>query len=189
MNWVDSLVLLVVVISAIVAFARGFVAEVLGIGAWIGAFFVASATAHLLRPTMRVWLGSADIADPASYAAVFLVALIILSVVTGMIGGMVRASMLGGIDRTLGVVFGLARGVVIVAAVYIGASSAIPSDRWPDAVAQTRSLPHIYTIALWLVRFMPPEYRPSVPRPPEPRPTSAAELLHATPQGRATARP
>jgi membrane protein required for colicin V production len=189
MNWVDSIVLGVVLLSGIIAFARGFVAEALGVGGWIGAYFIATSTADLLRPTMRGWLGSSDIADPAAYAAVFLVALIILSILTGMIGGAVRASMLGGIDRTLGVVFGMARGVLIVAAAYVGATFVVPTDRWPESVAQARALPHIYSVAVWLVQFLPPDYRPHVPRPPQGREATAAELLHATPQGKATTRP
>ena len=188
MNWVDSAVLLVVVISALVAFARGFVAEALGIGAWIGAYFVASNTGYLLRPYMRSWLGNADVADPASYAAVFLVGLIILSIFTGMIGGAVRASMLGGLDRTLGMLFGIARGVMIVAAIYIGGTMMMPTERWPEAVGQARSLGFVYSVAKWMSQFLPPEYRPHVPSPPEAQAASAADLLQPTPQGRATAR-
>ena len=189
MNWVDTTVLMVVVISAIVAFARGLVAEVLGIGAWIGAGFVASVAGNLAKPTMRGWLNNPDIADPAAYAAVFLISLVVLSILTGMIGGAVRTSMLGGIDRSLGIVFGALRGVAIIAAVYVGSAYVFPPDRWPESVVQARSLPHIYAVAGWLANFLPEDFRPMVRRPPEPRPTSAAEYLQATPQGRATARP
>ena len=189
MNWVDSLALLIIVISAVVAFARGFIAEVLGIAAWVGAFFVASSTAHLLRPTMRGWLGNSEIADPAAYAAVFLLSLIVLSILTGMIGGAVRASLLGSIDRTLGIGFGVARGLVILAAIYVGTGLIFTSDRWPAPVADARSVSHIHDLAVMLVRLLPEDYRPPVPTPPMGRPTSAASLLQATPQGRPTARP
>lgn len=189
MSWVDTAVLMIVVISAIVAFARGMVAEVLGIGAWIGAFAISSATGQYAKPTMRNWLNNPDIADPAAYAAVFLIALVVLSILTGMIGGAVRTSVLGGLDRSLGVVFGAVRGVAIVAAVYVGSAYVFPPERWPESVVQARSLPHIYAVAAWLTNFVPGDFRPIVRRPPEPRPTSAAEYLQATPQGRATARP
>jgi membrane protein required for colicin V production len=190
MNWVDGIVVAVVLISGLIAFARGFVAEALGIGGWIGAYFVALFAAPLLMPTMRGWIGSPDLADPAAYGAVFLVALIVLSILTGMIGSAVRSSMLGGVDRTLGIVFGLARGLVICAAIYVGATFVDPVDRWPDAVARARSVPHIYALADWLVHLLPPGYRPKeVPAPPHPPATTAAELLHIAPQGRATGRP
>ena len=189
MNWVDSVVLLVVLMSSIVAFARGFVSEALGIGAWVGAYFISALGARFAMPSMRGWLGNPDIADPAAYAAVFLVALIILSIITGTIGSAVRASVLGGVDRTLGMVFGLVRGVIILAAVYVGATFAVPPEKWPDAVAESHSLPHIYTTAAWMARLIPEGFRPAVPRTPEPKPTKAEDLLQAAPHGKATARP
>ena len=189
MNWVDTLVLLVIAISAMIAFARGFISEVLGIAAWVGAFFFANAAAPLLRPAMRGWIGNPDLADPAAYAAVFLVGLIVLSIITGMIGGAVRNSMLGGIDRTLGLVFGIARGLVILAVIYVGTGFVVPTDRWPEGVAEARSVPYVYRLALTLAEFLPTDYRPHIPAPPLGRSTTAADLLQTTPQGRATARP
>jgi len=185
LNWVDTLVLLVVALSAMIAFARGFISEVLGIAAWVGAFFIANAGAPMLRPSMRTWLGNPDIADPAAYAAVFLVGLIVLSIITGMVGGAVRNSVLGGLDRTLGIVFGLARGLVILAVIYVGTGFVVPTDRWPEAVAEARSVPYVYNLA----KFLPTDYRPHIPAPPLGRPTKAADLLQTTPAGRATARP
>jgi membrane protein required for colicin V production len=188
-NWVDSAVLGVVVISALLAMSRGFVREVLGIGGWVGAFFFATLTMGLVRPIVRGWIPNTDIADPVAYVSLFIVGLIVLSIVTGMIGGAVRNSMLGGVDRTLGVVFGIARAVVLVAVAYILGGMLLPSDRWPDPVKEARSLPYTYEIANWLVQFLPQDYRPHVISPPPGRQTSATDLLHTTPQGRATARP
>lgn len=189
MNWVDSVVLLVVLMSSIVAFARGLVSEALGIGAWVGAYFISALGARFAMPYMRNWLGNPDIADPAAYGAVFLVALLVLSVITGTIGSAVRASVLGGVDRTLGMLFGLARGVIILAAVYVGATFVVPTDKWPDAVAESHSLPHIFTTATWMAQLLPEGFRPHVPRPPEPRPTRVEDLLQAAPRSKPTARP
>lgn len=172
-----------------IAFARGFISEVLGIAGWVGAFFAANAAAPELRPVMRGWLGNADLADPAAYAVAFLVALVVLSILTGMIGGAVRNSMLGGVDRTLGLVFGLARGLLVLAVAYVGTGLVVPTDRWPEAVAEARSIPYVYRLATSLAEFLPPDYRPHVPMPPQGRDTTAADLLQPTPQGRATARP
>jgi membrane protein required for colicin V production len=182
-------VLAVVAVSAIVAFSRGVVREVLGIAAWVGAFFFASATVGMVRETVRGWIGNPDIADPAAYAGMFLLGLVVLSIVVGVVGGAVRTSFLGGVDRTLGVVFGIARGAVLVAALYVVSSWVVTADRWPPAVAQSRSLPYAYDLATWIAKFLPTEYRPSIPVPPEGHQTTAAELLHATPQGYATGKP
>lgn len=187
MNWVDTLVLLVIALSAMIAFARGFISEVLAIAAWVGAFFLANAVAPLLRPTMRSWISNADLADPAAYAAVFLLGLIVLSIITGMVGGAVRNSVLSGIDRTLGLVFGIVRGMVILAAIYVGTGFVVPTDRWPEAVAEARSVPYIYRLAVSLAEFLPTDYRPNIPAPPQGRATTAADLLQRPSRG--TARP
>lgn len=188
MNWVDLIVIGVVAVSALLAFMRGFVREVLGIGAWIGAaFFAAWATPFVDARFLR-WFGP-DYAKPAALTAMFLLALIVLSVISSMIGGIVRMSLLGGVDRTLGVVFGLLRGAVLVAFAYIAAGWVVTADRWPEPVLQARSLPYAYQLAVFATDLLPPDYRPNVTRPPTGRQTRADDLLRALPQGKALAHP
>lgn len=167
------------------AFTRGLVREVLGIAAWVGAVLFAGATVGMLRPQMRQWVSNPDIADPAAYLVMFLVGLIVLSVLTGIVGSAVRTSVLGGIDRTLGVLFGIARGVAIVAVAYVASGWLIPVERWPEPVQEARSLPYAYDVAIWLSQFLPPPYRPNIPLPPQGRETKSADLLQAPSHGRA----
>jgi membrane protein required for colicin V production len=188
-NWVDLVVLAVIAISAMLAFMRGLVREVMGIGAWVGAAVVAVWAGPELEPKIRTLLGANDISMPVAYVVAFVVALILLSIVAGMIGGIVRGSILGGIDRTLGVLFGLARGALLVVAAYITAGLVVAPERWPDPVRQARALPYAYQGAVWLAGQVPPQYRPKIAEPPPGRETRAADLLHVPAQGRATARP
>ena len=127
--------------------------------------------------------------DPAGYIILFLVSLIILSVVAKAIGGAVRSSVISGIDRSLGLLFGFARGAVLAVAAYILACLAIPPDRWPQPVLESRSLPYIYNGAVWAARQFPPDYRPTVLPPPPSRQTALDGLLKASPIGRASDRP
>jgi membrane protein required for colicin V production len=189
LNWVDILVLVVIAASAMLAFMRGLVREVMGIGAWVGAAIVALWGGPELQPRMLEWTGKPDFAAPLAYAAVFVGALILLSIVAGMIGGVVRGSMLGGIDRTLGVLFGLVRGTALVVVAYIAGGLLVTPDRWPDPVLHARSLPYAYQGAAWLVGQLPQQYRPKVPEPPTGREARAVDLLHVPAQGRAMARP
>jgi membrane protein required for colicin V production len=189
LNWVDIVVLVVIAASAILAFMRGLVREVMGIGAWVGAGIVAVWGGPDLEPRMLAWTGKADWSAPLAYAAVFVGALILLSVVASIIGGVVRGSMLGSIDRTLGVVFGLVRGAALVVVAYIAGGLLVTPERWPDPVLQARALPYAFQGAAWLVGQVPPQYRPKVPEPPPGRETRSADLLHVPAQGRATARP
>ncbi len=189
MNWVDLSVIAVLAISAALAFMRGFVREVLGIGAWVGAAFFAIWAYPEVQGRFRTWISNPDFADPAAYAAMFLLALLALSVLTSMIGGLIRMSSLGGVDRTLGVVFGLARGAALIAFAYIAMGWVVSMDRWPPPVLQARLLPYAYQGAAWAAELLPPGYRPSVPLPPAGREARAVDLLHASPQGRAIGHP
>jgi membrane protein required for colicin V production len=184
-NWVDIIVISVIGFSALLAFMRGLVREVLGVGAWLGAGFFAVWAFPYLRDRVHAMVTAKDVADVITFVALFVFALIILSVISGMIGGVVRASLLGGLDRTLGVVFGAVRGAGVIVVAYIVVGMAVPLDRWPDAVQEARSLRYVYDGAVMAVSLLPQDYRPVVHVPPGGRETKAADLLSLKPQGRA----
>ncbi len=186
MTSVDLAVLALMFVSGLLAFSRGLVREVLSIGAWLGAAVVAMTLLPAIRPLIAPYMPAPEWVDPSGYIILFLISLIVLSLIAKTIGGAVRSSAIGGIDRTLGLVFGLARGAVLAIAIYIVACMAIPPDRWPEPVLESRSLPFIYTGALWIARRIPQEYRPDVPQPPPSRQTAMEGILKATPVGRAT---
>jgi membrane protein required for colicin V production len=189
MTWVDLCVLGILAVSGLLAFLRGFVREALGIGAWLGAAAVAVWAAPYARPRFREWLGAPDLVDPVTYGAVFLAALIVLLLISGWISSLVRMSALGGLDRTLGLVFGLVRGAAVVVFAYIATGLVVPPDRWPEPVLAARSLPLAYAGAQFAVSLLPEAYRPRVVQPPDGRETTEDAFLRAAPQGRATARP
>jgi membrane protein required for colicin V production len=185
MTWVDLAVLGVIGISALLAFMRGFVREVLGIGAWLGAIAGAIYGLPLARLVARKWISNPEWVDPVSFVAVFLVLLIILSLIARVIGNSVRQSALGGVDRSLGLLFGLARGAALVILAYIIAGMAVAVDHWPAPVLQARTLEPTFEGARWVIRQLPDDYRPNLTPPPG-RQTTAEALLRAVPQGRAT---
>ena len=187
MTSVDLTVLGVMILSGLLAFSRGLVREVLSIGAWLGAAVVAMTFLPAIRPLLAPYVPSPEWTDPAGYIILFVVSLIVLSLIAKTIGGAVRSSAIGGIDRTLGLVFGIVRGAALAIAVYIVACMAIPPDRWPEPVLESRSLHYIYTGAVWVARQIPQEYRPEVPPPPPPpsRQTAMDGILRASPTGRA----
>ena len=189
MNWVDATVVGVVALSALLAFMRGLVREMLSIGAWVGAIYFAVYTVDLVRARITQFVGGPELGTPLSYAAMFLPALIILSIVTHTIGNLVRASVLGSLDRTLGVGFGVARAAVLVAAAYVALGWLMPVESWPEPVREARSVPYAHALAVWLVQYLPEPYRPNVVAPPAPHDPNSDQLLHATPQGRAIAHP
>lgn len=164
MTWVDGAVLAVLAVSAILGFFRGFVREVLGIGAWVGAvvagFLAEPAVTPLLLPHVQPsWLATA-----LAVGGVALVVLIVLKLLIAWVARMVQRSILSGLDRALGLVFGAARGAFLVLLAYILAGLFLPDvDRWPEEVRQARSLPVVADGASWLVAQMPPDFRPRLP--------------------------
>lgn len=173
MTWVDGVVLAVLAVSAVVACLRGLVQEALGVGAWVGAALAGFSLRPALAPTVLGWVEEPWVADALAIAGVFVVVLIILKVVIAAIARRVQDSVLGGTDRALGLVFGLARGAFLVVVAYILGGMVLPAaDRWPEAVREARSLPLAMEGATWLVDRLPPDYRPRVAVPPDrPSPT------------------
>ena len=184
MTWVDLVVLGVLAVSALLAFMRGLVREVLGLAAWVGSALVATWGLPAARPKFHDWFGNAPWVDPVTWGLLFLVTLIILMIVCSWISRIVRASPLGGLDRTLGLVFGLARGAALVVVAYILAGMVVNVDRWPEPVKEARALWPAYVGARWVAEKIPEGYRPQIYKPPN-EPVTSEALLHATPQGRA----
>lgn len=118
---IDGLALALVVISAVLAYARGLVREVLAIAGWVLAAVVAFAFAPAVEPLIReipvlrdVIAGSCELGILAGFAVVFAIALVVVSVFTPLLAGAVRTSALGPVDQGLGLLFGVARGVLLV---------------------------------------------------------------------------
>lgn len=164
MTWVDAVVLAILLISAGVAYFRGAVREVLGVGAWIGAAIAGLLAEPFAKPLAVQYVQPEWLATGVAVGAVFIVVLVILKVLIAWVAGKVQASVLGGVDRALGLVFGLARGAFLVVLAYIVGGLAVPAtDRWPEEVREARSLPLAADGARWLVDHLPPDFRPRLP--------------------------
>jgi membrane protein required for colicin V production len=168
MTWVDGVALLVIALSAILGFGRGFVAEALGLGAWIGAAVAAFLGEAHLRPYVAHLIEPPWLLDAVLLGAIFLVVLVVLMLVIGAIANAVRRSALSGLDRTLGGLFGVARGAVILCLAYVGAGLLVPqTERWPGAVREAAGLPPVVQGAEAMVALIPEELRPRLPDAPQ----------------------
>ncbi len=178
MTWVDIVLLVVLALSAIIAFFRGLVAEVLGVAAWVGAISLAFLTQPQSVGFVQPYVEPRWLAEVLAVGGVFLVTLVILKLLIAWIAGHIQRSMLGGVDRTLGILFGLARGAFLAVLAYVVGGLFVPTaDRWPDAVKDARALPHVAEGAAWIVARMPGEYRPRLPDLPTRREPTQEDLL------------
>ena len=178
MTWVDGVLLLVMVVSAILAFLRGFVREALGIGAWIGAAIAAFSGRELLRPMLLQMVERDWVADGLAVGIIFLVVLVALKLLIHALAERIQRSALGGVDRSLGALFGLARGAFIAMLAYVLAGLVLPDTAtWPEPVREARALPPVVDGARWVVGLLPEEYRPRIATPPERREPTQEDLL------------
>ncbi len=119
---IDGVVAIVIVLSALLAYSRGFVREVMAIAGWVVAavlaFIFAPQVEPLIKeaPVLRDIIGdSCELSIIGAFAAVFAAALIVVSVFTPLFSSLVQRSALGGLDQGVGFLFGVARGILLVA--------------------------------------------------------------------------
>jgi membrane protein required for colicin V production len=136
-SWLDVILIAIMLISGFLAMVRGFTREVLSIFSWavaaVAALYLTPKYATLLEP----YVGNPSIAQIAFAAGVFILTLIVVSLITFRISDSVLDSRVGALDRTFGFLFGLARGFLLVAIVFI-LFTALARDQ-PDWVRNARS--------------------------------------------------
>jgi membrane protein required for colicin V production len=132
------------------------VREALGIAAWIGAAFIAMQVQPLTMGLAMDLIGMEVIAKYGSWVVIFLIALIILSIVSGAVANMIKDTSLNALDRSLGFVFGLARGGLLIAVVYfLGAQLMNKNAPPPEWLAQAKTYPLIVRGADIVSVFVP----------------------------------
>lgn len=151
----DAGLVVILIISGLLAFVRGFIQEVLSIGAWIGAIVATIFGLPHVRPFSREFISNTMLADVAAGAAIFLVTLVILWILTRMLSNQVRGSALNALDRSLGFVFGLLRGAVLVCLLFVGVEWLVKPDQQPDWLRNARSLPLVMWGADQLLSLVP----------------------------------
>ena len=135
---VDGIVAAVIVVSAILAYSRGFVREAMAIVGWIAAAIVAFIFAAPVQPLVGElpvvgdFLGeSCELSVVAAFAGVFAVALIVASLFTPLLSSAIQRTALGGLDQGLGFLFGVARGVLLVGVAFLVYDRAVAANTVP----------------------------------------------------------
>lgn len=165
-NAADVIVIAVLLISAGLAFFRGLVHEVLAIAAWVGA---ALATLYLFLPAQEIsrrLIAIPLVADIVAGVVVFLLTLIVLTVVSRSISKRVQDSSLGALDRSLGFLFGLLRGAVIVCVAWLVLNWLLPPAEQPQWIREARARPLVEAGAAALRSLAPDSLGWSVPAAP-----------------------
>jgi len=151
----DLVLLAVMLISGLLAMVRGFMREILSIAAWGTAAVTTLYAFSKLLPTAKTYFNNDTVATVVVVAGVFVGTLILVSIVTVRISDMILDSRIGALDRTLGFLFGLARGLLIVVVAFLFFSWLVPDKQRPDWVTGAKSRTVLDGTGQWLMSLLP----------------------------------
>lgn len=159
-NMIDLLIIALLGLSILIGILRGATREVLGITGWIGALATVFYGLPLFRPFGRHYIHNHMIADAVVAGVLFILSLAVFIVISRVLSTRVKSSLLGGLDRSLGLVFGLLRGILLLCIVYLAMGFFYPPGQMPDAVKDARFTPWFVQGAQEIKRFIPKDYLP-----------------------------
>lgn len=158
----DGIVLGVTLFSAVLAMVRGFSREVLSIASWAGSIAAAYYLYPVVLPYAKNYTSDDRIALAASAGIIFLVALIIISFITSRIADFIIDSRIGALDRTLGFLFGAARGILLLVVAVAFFNWLVAPERQPVWVTQAKSKPFLDTLVGRLEAMLPEDIEPQI---------------------------
>ena len=155
--YLDIFLIAVMLISGLLAMVRGFMREVLSIVAWLAAAFAAFWSFPRLLPYATQYLASWNewVVKGIVLGGVFLGTLILVSIVTVKISDKILDSRIGALDRSLGFLFGLARGLIIVVVAFIFFDWLVPAKSQPETIKNAKSRVVLQNAGDWLKSLLP----------------------------------
>ncbi len=143
-------------ISGLLAMVRGFVREVFAIASWVAAAVVTLYAYPHALPLAKQYISQDTIAMAAAVGGVFIVTLLVVSIITVRISDAILDSRIGALDRTLGFLFGLARGFLIVVVAFLFFNWLVQSEQGrPDWIRDARSRVVLQSAGDWLISVLP----------------------------------
>lgn len=158
-NPVDGAVFAVLLLAALLAFTRGMVAEVMSVAAWGGAALISLYTLPFALPIAQKYIKVEMIAYAVSAVAVFVVALVVLSLVASQLSRGVQNSRLSAVDRSLGFLFGLVKGGVLVSVAYLFFTWLVPPAEQPQWLKDAKTQPLLTAGAGMIYEMVPAHMR------------------------------
>ena len=151
--WIDVVILALIALSAIMSLFRGFVKEAVALVTWLVALWVAMAFYEDLAAILSQWISLPSAQRVTAFAVLFICVLLLGAIVNFLASKLVNKTGLTGTDKLLGIVFGVARGGVIVAIlVLLAGLTPLPQDPWWQ---DSQLLGYFQEAAMWLRSYLP----------------------------------
>jgi len=158
-NITDLILLAILLVSGLLAFSRGLVREVLSIAGWVGAAVITLELYPRARPFVSPYIADPLLADLLAAAVIFIVSLVLLWWLSSIVSRRVQESHIGALDRSLGFLFGLLRGAVVICLAYLILVQFVPPDEHPAWLQEARAMPVVRYGTRIIVRLTPEQVR------------------------------
>jgi membrane protein required for colicin V production len=173
----DIILIGVMLVSALLAMIRGFMREVLSIASWVIAAVATLYSFTKVVPYAKSYFNNDIVATAVVLGGTFLGTLLIVSIITVRFSDMVLDSRVGALDRTLGFLFGLARGLIIVVVAFLFFAWLVPDRSQPEWIRSAKSRVVLQGTGDWLISMLPEDPENTIlkrfkkPKPDEEEPT------------------
>ena len=153
LNWADYAIIITILLSIVISLVRGFVREAMSLASWILALWVGLTFSSTLATLLEAYIKTAPLRMVVAFFILFAITLILGAIINFVICQFVKKTGLSGTDRMLGMVFGLGRGVLLVALLLLVAQlSSLPNDTWWTTSVLISKFTGIVT---WIQGFLP----------------------------------
>ena len=144
LNIADWFILIVLVASGVISFARGFTKEFLSLFLWLAAFIAAISLEYLATPKINEFIGNEEVSKIISYITVFVIFIFLGGIVIKFISKLIKWSGASGFARFLGVLFGLIRGLIVLFVIFLLLPSSLKTT---DLISNSKITPIIQKYA------------------------------------------
>lgn len=156
---VDIIVVLIILLSAILAFVRGFVRESLALGSWLAAVYLGFTQYHRVTPYLAEKISNPMIRDFAGGIAIFLAVMLVLIPIGFYVRSFIKGESITAIDRSFGFLFGAGRGFLLLSIIYLMISWLMPEEKQPTWLKEANTRPVLAFGANFIKETLPAEQR------------------------------
>ncbi|MEB3703090.1 CvpA family protein [Candidatus Bealeia paramacronuclearis] len=156
-NAVDGIFLAIIALSSLIGLMRGVTREVMGIAGWVGAILAVVYGLPVLRPLGREYIKNPMIADAVVAIGIFVISLSVLIIISRLVSNRIKVSILGGLDKSFGLLFGLFRGGVVICLIFMALTFFYGHKHLPESLRTAKSTPWVREGAQFIHSFIPQE--------------------------------